>query len=55
MKDSEHLSNIFDSTEVTEFKIVQDFVETISAKKNFKRTIEAKAKSLILSEEENNY
>lgn len=50
-----HLSNIFDNPEVTEFKTVQDFVETISAKKNLKRTIETRAKSLILSKEGNNY
>ena len=37
-----HLSDLFQSPEMREFKTLQDLVETTSAKKNLKRTIEAK-------------
>ena len=37
-----HLSNVFDNSEIRELKTVQSIVETTSAKKNLKRTTEAK-------------
>lgn len=37
-----HLSNVFDNSEIRELKTVQSMVETTSAKKNLKRTTEAK-------------
>ena len=37
-----HLSDLFESLEVREFKTLQGLVETTSAKKNLKRTMEAK-------------
>ena len=41
-----HLSDLFESLEVREFKTLQGLVETTSTKKNLKRTMEAKQVSI---------